>query len=124
MFKLLVILFTKKSRKLNSLEKKLVISLFERYNDCSTIRHGEDEKAMKIIHCDLHIYLPLKKRKTPPEGVLYVASVTSVEKQDVIVPNVMLIYVPYHVSAITTSRKNSETAFFYIFVDFWVYFIY
>ena len=94
------------------------------YSDCSTIRHREDEKAMKIIHCDLHIYFPLKKRKTPPEGVLYVASVTSVEKQDVIVRNVMLIYVPYHVSAITTSRKNSETAFFYIFVDFWVYFIY
>ena len=56
---------------------------------------------------------PTEKREMPPEGVLYVANITSVEKQDITVLNVKLLYVPHHVSAITTPRKNSETVFLY-----------
>ena len=82
-------------------------------------QHGEDKKVMKIILCDLEedifqsTYLPLKKMNMPPEDVFYVADMTSVEKQDIIVLNVMLLYVRHHVSVITTPRKNSETVFLY-----------
>ena len=83
--------------------------------------HGQEEKVMKIIHCDLQkdisesIYLPLKM---PPESVLHVANMTSVEKQDTTVLNVMLLYVAHHVSAITTPRKNSETVLLYFLYIF------
>ena len=74
------ILHKKKGGKLNPLEfrKNLekVISLFEKYSNRSTTataRRGR--KNLKIIQCDLQkdislsIYLPLKKREMPPEGV-------------------------------------------------------
>ena len=114
------ILHKKKGGRLNPLEfrKKLVISLFEKYSNCSTTATAqEDEKVMKIILCDLQkgisqsTYLPLKKRKMLPEDVLYVANMTSVEKQNITVLNVKLLYVRHHVSVITTPRKNSETVF-------------
>ena len=48
-----------------------------------------------------------------PPDVLYVANMTSVEKQDISVLNVMLLYVRHHVSVITTPRTNFEIAFLY-----------
>ena len=54
-----------------------------------------------------------KKGNATRRCVLYVANITSVEKQDIMVLNVKLLYVPHHVSAITTPRKNSETVFLY-----------
>ena len=46
-------------------------------------------------------------------NVLYVANMTSVEKQDIIALNVMLLYVRHHVSEITTPQKKFETDFLY-----------